>query len=399
MCRDSGLQEKNLLGLSPKTIWAWRKAFRESVKENENIKDNSFNEYRELNYALCGSQRSHGQLTTYVGGKQKLIGRSCSEPACTKCCDVCKTRTAIRYLNKSLALANAQGLNRFWTFVVTLPKEVEGLIPKGSNTRKVFMDELGKWVRRIFGLRAKDGLFFYANIHPVGDSDLMRDRFHVHIGVMPIAVRRSNGKAFLIHCDVDDLVNTEKALASLETILHHVFPLTQRGKAQFRAHYIPLHEKHSIPRLKHRLTYDLRGFGKDVELAPIFFDPTNQLVILEAGENGYGVYTVRQIAQRWRWIRSQRDLRPYGLLKQWNKYKGLLGVELIPDPEPEIIREDKTIIKRTYGRQWNQKTKQVKWIDEKKAFLESTGEELKGIEWGREGSEGIWQVKKAAPPG
>nr|WP_287412654.1 hypothetical protein [Pseudodesulfovibrio sp.] len=398
MLREQGFRDRDFTSLSPQNISRWLDCFRSINREVENIENSEYKPFRKKNYEFCGAKWSTGKLITYADKTQRIAGLSCSESSCTKCCDADKRRTATRWVNKILSLSKVQNIGRFWTLVVTLPREVENMIPKGSNTRKKFMNELGKWVRKLFGLRAKDGLFFYANIHPVGDSDLMRDRFHVHMGVLPFAGRRLKGETHFFHCDVEDLIDTSKALIWLEAILKMVFPVTQRGKVQFKAGYIPLNNKSTIPRLNHRLSYDLRGFGKDVELAPLFFNQSSQLAVLRAGKNGYGLYTVEQIVHRWSWIRSQRDLRSYGLLKAWNKYAERLGVEYVEDPEPEIEKEELVVVKRTYGRQWNPKTKQVKWVNEKRAYWKKSGKEIEGIEWGRKGSEGFWRPLVVGPP-
>ena len=399
LSRELAIRDNRLVSLSPRTIWRWRAVFREEIQTIEGIEDNDFKPFRKHNFRRCGSKWSTGKLTTYKNKQKVLTTTSCGESHCTKCGDASKKRTSDRWGDISLSLANSQSIERFWFFVVTFPRALEASIPKGSTVRNQFMNGLCKWVRRLFGLRAKDGLFHYANIHPVGDSDIMRDRFHVHIGVLPIAGRRVKGTTQYIHCDVDGLIDTSEALVGLEKLLSSVFPLVQRGKAQFKAEYIPMHTKATEPRIRHRLGYDLRGFGKDVELSPLFFNEANKLVILRAGEGGYGVYTAQQIAYRWRWIRSQRDCRSYGLLKQWENHFEALGVENIKDPEPEIEKEELVVVKRIYGRQWNPKTKQVRWVNEKRAYWKKSGKEIKGIEWGRKGSEGIWRVKKAAPPG
>lgn len=398
MLRKEGFRDGDFASLSPKNIYRWLTAFRESNREVEGVEDTEYKPFRRKNYEFCGSKWSTGRLVTYKEKGQVLVHNSCSEGCCTKCCDADKRRTAEKWVDKIRVVGKIYRIGRFWTLVVTLPRAIEAMIPKGSTARKKFMDELSKWVRRLFGLRAKDGLFFYANIHPVGDSDLMRDRFHVHIGILPIAVRRIKKTTQFLVCDIEGLIDTQKALIQLEAILTSVFPMTPRGKAQFKAQYIPLNEKSSLPRLSHRLKYDLRGFGKDVELAPVLFDPSKYLAVLKAGKDGYGIYTVEQIAHRWRWIRAQRDLRPYGLLKSWNKYVDELGVEHVEDPEPEIEKEELVVIKRIYGRQWDPKTKQVRWVNEKRAYWKTSGKEIKGIEWGRKGSEGFWQPRISAPP-
>ena len=83
------------------------------------------------------------------------------------------------YHDKFLAAAKAHDLERFWTFVITLPEEVEAMIPKGTTLRKKIMAELKKFTRKLFSLKTEDGLCAYANIHAVGDSDLRSEERRV----------------------------------------------------------------------------------------------------------------------------------------------------------------------------------------------------------------------------
>ncbi len=373
-------------------MWKWVESFKEKVIETVDIKDNDFNPFRVFNFKMCGGKRSWGREIVYKK-KNVVVSFSCGESCCPFCSEKSKQKTALKYVDRFMNASMVHGIKRFWTFVITLPEEIEAMIPKGSEFRKEFMKEIKKLIRKIFALKTEDGLCAYANIHPVGDSNLFRDRFHVHVGVLPLAVRRKNKKPELFKCDVDGLIQTTFVLEQLEKILSQLFPITSRGKAQFHAQYIPLDKPYSEAKLAHRLKYDLRGFGKDVIQSPIFYNPDNDFVVLNAGERGYGVYSVEQVARRWAWIRSQRDLRTWGLLNQWNKYVDLLGVEFVEDPEPEILEERMVIVKRRYGREWDHKARRVRWVVEKRAFREDTGEEILGVQWGREGSGGYWRPK------
>lgn len=385
-----GVQPK-WLSLSPQNSPLWLNALKTAVSENESIKDNNFDSFREFNFKSCGSSKSWGWEVRYNNDSRFVIF-SCGETDCCVCYDRDKRRTARRYLNKIIAAAKAQGIDRFWTFVFTLPEELEASIPKGSIMRKALLHEIKKFERKLFGFKTEDGLFAYANVHAVGDSNLMRDRFHVHSGVLPIAIRRVKKQPQLIKSAIRGIIDVKAARALLADHLEKVFPEINRQLIQFNAKYISLTSKKGVKQLAHRLNYDLRGFGKDIEQAPILFDPTNNLVLLDGGKDRYGIFTIQQVAERWQWIRKQRDLRSWGLLNQWNKYSELLDVEHNKDPEPKVIEERPITIKRTFGRKWIKERCQINWVDEKRVFR-MTGEEIHQIEWGRKGSEGEWQPR------
>lgn len=376
--------------LSPMNLWNWRMTFRARIREVEGIENNHHDSFREYNFNTCGSAKSWGWKIRYSDGESRLSAFSCGETACPHCYDKDKGRTARRYLNKIMAVAKAQGVRRFWNIVVTLPEAQEASLPKGSDTRRQLLHEIKKFERKLFGLKTEDGLFAYANVHPVGDSNVMRDRFHVHSGVLPIAVRRKNKQASLVKCDIPGKMDVVKARQELTASLLKVFPDLDETLVQFNVSYIPLAGDKGLGRLAHRLNYDLRGFGEDIEEATIFYDPKHGFVVLDGGKHPYGIFTFQQLAERWKWIRSQRDLRSWGLLNQWNKYQELLGVEFAEDPEPEIKDESHVTVIRSFGRKWNKKKRRTEWVDEKKAFDDS-GEEIIGVEWGRKGSEGEWR--------
>lgn len=395
--REFGLKGADWQTLAPDNYWLWRSFFRQTAMKLEGIENNHHDSFAEFNFLTCGGAKSFGWEIQYKENGSRLSSFSCGKTSCPGCNDKDKERTARRFFNKLLAAATAQGIKRFWAFVFTFPEAIEAQFPKGSKERKALLCELKKFERKLFGLKTEDGLFAYANIHAVGDTNLMRDRFHVHSGVLPIAIRRVNKKPQVIKCDIQGKIDVDAARELLADHLEQVFPEIDRSLVQFNARYFRLESKRSVAQLAHRLKYDLRGFGKDVENAPIFFDVNHGLVVLDGGKDDYGIYTVRQVALRWKWIRSQRDLRTWGLLNQWNKYAELLGVEYKEDSEPEIQSETPVSIVRAVGRRWIHERSRIKWVNEKKAYRLS-GEEITKIEWGRKGSEGKWQPKPKEVP-
>jgi len=388
--RELRLQGVKWLTLSPENIWLWRRAFRQAVRKNEEVENSAHNSFREFNFSSCGAAKSWGWEVSYADGDRRLSAFSCGETACPGCYDRDKARTARRYLDRISAAASAQKMDRFWSFVITLPEQYEADVPKGSEKRRRLLHEIKKFERKLFGFKTEDGLFAFASVHAVGDSNLMRDRFHVHSGVLPIAVRRINKQPQIIKSQIQGKIDVKAAREELAKHLRRVFPSIDKESIQFNAKFYSLKTEKDIRKLAHRLKYDLRGFGKDIEKSPIFFDPQSGLAVLNGGKDDYGVYTISQVAWRWRWIRNQRDLRSWGLLNQWNKYAELLGVEFVEDPEPEVTDETPVTVIRSYGREWDKKRAQVKWVDIKVAFRES-GEEIENIEWGRKGSEGNWR--------
>lgn len=386
--------------LGEKGYWQWLSALKREIIELEGIEDTPFAPYKELDFMSCGAWKSMGRHLKYIDGSEKLSPYSCSNPLCTKCSDRERKRTARKLVKKILAAAKAQRVKRFWAIVITFPQEFEHLPVKGSDLLQSLFDAIQKYLRKLFGLKTRDGLFAYCNVHAVGDENLFRDRFHFHCGVLPLATRKEKGETRLIHCDFETFkADLNRAKSLLADHLEKVLPGYDRELTQINFTPIVLKDqKKNLNKLMHRLRYDLRGFGKDIEQAPIFFDPDRELVVVKQGNDGYGVFTFRQMAERWKWIREQRcRLRTWGLLHQWNKYLELLNLEYVPDPEPEIVEETEITIIRNGGRQWNPRRRRVEWVNERIA-IDENGAVIHNVKWGRKGSDGFWRPRTNGKP-
>lgn len=391
MLRDVvGLKGLKWESLGDKGWWRWRAALRREIQHVDEIEDNSYRLDRELTFFSCGSWRSNGRHIKYEDGSRRLAAYSCSERACPKCYDRDKKRTARKFFKQIMAAAKALGLKRFWGIEITLPPEYEAM-----PVNQALIEAIQKYLRKLFGLKTRDGLFSYCNVHSVGNKNIFRDRFHFHCGVLPVATRCKKGQRVeLIRCDFKTFkADLDRARSLLADHLEDVLPRYDRSKTNvYLAPFLLKEDNKSMGKLMHHLKYDLRGFGKDIEQAPVCFNLEHKLAVINQGDLGYGVFTFRQIVDRWKWIREQRCLRTWGLLKTWNKYLDHLDLEYVPDPEPEIAEEKEVTIIRSGGRQWNPKKKRVEWVSEKMA-IDENGQVIHGVEWGRKGSEGDWKPK------
>lgn len=378
--------------LGEKGWWRWLSALRHHIMEVDGIDDNSFKPDRERNFLACGSWRSMGGYIKYIDGSGRLYSYSCSERGCPKCYDRDKRRTAQKLFKKIMAAAKALCIKRFWGIEITLPSEFEDLPVAGSDLRQQLIETIQKFLRKLFGLKTRDGLFSYCNVHSVGNENLFRNRFHFHCGVLPIAKRTCSGITEIIHCDFGTFkADLDKARSILADHLAQVLPGYDKSKTNVHlAPFLLKETKKHMGKLMHHLKYDLRGFGKDVEQAPVCFNHEQELAVIKQGSLGYGVFTLRQVAERWKWIREQRCYRTWGLLNRWESNLDLMGIEFVDDPEPEIAEESEITIIRTGGRQWNPQKRQVEWINDRIA-IDKNGQVIHGVKWGRKGSEGDWR--------
>lgn len=364
--------------LSEGGFWRWASQLREAVGEAGGIENSDFNPYREHNFAACLSHKNQAAtLITYQDGEQRVATLHCGERLCPECSDRHADRVAQEIFEFVQSVATAQKIGRFWRIVITLPRFVEARIPRGSEERKRLMEGLKRWLRKTFRLKTRDGLTAYANVHAVGDSDLFRTRYHIHLGVLPVAVRRaqrSGGTPEVIHCDRDfSKADLAEMRVSLHALFEEVFPgQTTPDEMNLRLAYTRLDEdSRGRPaqwgRLRHGMRYDLRGFGKDLLKVPIFHDSVGRAVVVPSGDS-YRVCSIAEVAERWRFIRGERDLRTWGVLDQRARYAELFGVQIESDPEPEILQEEPAQVERRRGRAWVPERRRVEWLWDRRAY-------------------------------
>jgi hypothetical protein len=371
--------------LSKRGFWKWREAFRGAIRELEGIEDNAF-KARAINFMTCRARASNGALLHFADGEKRIAPYTCGETACPLCNDREREKTSRDLTGFASAVAKAQGIKRFWRPVFTLPDEVADQIPHGSPERKALLLGLKVLLRKVFGLKTRDLLAMYANIHAVGDNDLLKTRFHIHTGILPIAIRthRKSGEKWqeVVQCDPDGLLDRKAIENAWRELLESVFNMPFKTVV-VHLQYVDLTAKRAAGKLTHAIKYDLRGFGKEFEKAPLRFAPATSQVVLSAENGGYHVITVQQLAERWQWLRKQRDMRTWGIFDQRSRYADLLLVDFVEEPEPEVLEEEVVTITRRVGRAWvNGKPR---WINEKSAVRENGEIVDKSIKWGRRG--------------
>lgn len=373
--------------------WKCREAYRSASRDIEGIRDNAF-KARAVNFMACRARTSNGALVHYANEK-RVVSYTCGETACPSCYDRERKKTSRILYSFISAVAKSQGVKRFWRPVFTLPPEVEDRIPHGSPERKALLLGLKVLLRKTFGLKTRDLLAMYANIHAVGDNDLLKTRFHIHTGILPIAIRthRKRGEKWqeVIKCDPEGLLDRDAIEDAWRELLENVFN-TSVSTVVVHLQYVDLTAKRADGKLNHAIKYDLRGFGKEFEKAPLRFAPATGQVVISAENGGYHVVTVQQLAERWQWLRKQRDMRTWGIFDQRSRYSDLLLVELVEEPEPEVLKEEAVTITRQVGRAWvNGKPR---WVNEKSAVREHGEIVDKSIKWGRKGGS-EWRPRQA----
>lgn len=383
------------LGIKSKGYWGFKASMRTRIRELANVKNNDFNPFREHNFIRCGARKGGGFLHGYADGSLRLQVATCSETtACPECADAKAKEIARKTFEYLQAIAEANNLKRMWFFVFTLPERHEDKPKKGTETRKKLLNGLKKVLRVAFGLKTRDLLASYCSVHAVGDSDLFRTRNHFHIGVLPCAIHRKKG-GIHEYRNVDpkglvDLDNIRKlwVKACCEAGIY-----TKLEESNFKAEYVEIPDQWG--KMRHRINYDLRGFGSDFMQSAIYH--SSGMACLESAKNSYQVKTIEDIAKRWLWVRKQRDYRPWGLLAKKDTYANLLNIEKILDIPPEQESVKDVIVQRDIGRAYSVEKKRVEW-QEITVVTDSSGNIISGWEFGLFGERERWWPKNKPRP-
>lgn len=361
--------------LSDKNYFHFQSALKRSIIEVLDVKNVPLEEipagkskraaYKEANLMRCFTKKEHANMTVYEDEERHVTGYSCKEKYCTCCADQSAFRTTkklVQYLTGVIEATNAQAFHRF---VFTLPKEVERDIPKGSALRKQYKKKIERLIYRTFGLNYRDHkLSIYMSFHRSGDKDPMRDRYHLHVGVLAnFAVKKANKKKGTKQELM--LLDTPKQLPADQLQLLHqryveklneVFePKTPFTQAVLNVSYVDLTTKPEEwqAKLTHRIKYDMRAFGKDFREHALYWSPSTNLVVVRAGETeafGYRVVHMDAYAKRWGEIKDSREFSTHGLLRGREKNGEFLGIQEFADEIPAEIDVVRVEVERKRGR-------------------------------------------------
>lgn len=375
------------------------------------IKDTDFDPFKVKNFHACGDYITLGSEIEYVDDDKRLTARRCSHSKCPYCND-----KEAQYDNNSFfdvveAIAKKGVIDRVRRFVISLEPEYAQLLLSNSEYRKQFLKSAQKEFRRFFGLRVADGLFMRYMIHPVGDHDYMKARFHMHVMVLPVATVKMDGEKKIISCDLpEEKINTDELKALAYRIIKPVFKRARKKQMNIFHSFIPVAEYTNengakrTPRwgaLRHACNYDFRGFGrKDMLRALVRYSPETGLAVLKKGERDYKVVSILDIADQFLWIKAQKQKHSWGGLFKIKESMELLNYEQIVIDEPEVRAETTILIRHELGNVWDAEKKKVVWVDRRTAYYFEMTEKGRveipvnpDIQWSRKGGK-VWNQRE-----
>lgn len=283
------------------------------------------------NFLACSSRSDQ-----YAGGMDLLkkdgtqvLGispRRCGRPECPSCRDSKAVGEAEERFRAITWLGDTVGLRRVWTLVFTVPDSVAG---DDRNTGKL-LDAARDTIRNYW---KGHKLGFVLDEHLTGDQDVLRTRLHVHATVIP--VEYVNGE--WNHLDDGKPLDLPR-LRSLWThyLRKHKLLGADEEPINPEARWFSVSGKQALRRLRHRLSYDSRGFGQDFRNAVLWTTkdttgPDTRLVLKQVEKRwqkgkkrrivtdvGYQVLPLSRWVERWLWLVSHTPkTRVYGFLRRY----------------------------------------------------------------------------------
>ena len=178
------------LGKWSSSVWAFKELFRETLAKMALIENDLFSD-RKSHFFHCEKPVQAGKvgLRKSDGSPVYTKRMRCYDPVCPDCRDFDREKQAGELVRLTdLILRNHTGCSRVFRFQFTIPAEIESLPFSDKALQAKLLNGVQCVLRKAFGFSYRSNLAIFMNVHPVGDSDVMRDRWHVHVYVIPCEI-------------------------------------------------------------------------------------------------------------------------------------------------------------------------------------------------------------------
>ena len=256
--------------------WNFIAAFKDAAISEFKIRNNENRQLRRWNYNNCHWVKTKGEVHVTVDGGVYHDKMSCGEPGCILCAEKKRKRLGQEHLEILKGIIDKHPkIPGLLKINFTLPASIEGK-PLYDGNQGILLKSIQAIVRKLFGrkLRNRSNIALWMHVHPVGSSDYFRDRWHVHVDILPCEIdyaRDENGKII------------DKAAGKQLFVLHPSKVLTKKkaelqGKRKTYNYHTPYDWKLDLPWLRrqwHRVLRDLYGVQKDLSNPQVDFIPFN----------------------------------------------------------------------------------------------------------------------------
>lgn len=323
------VREEFGMGSWSSSYWTFAEMFRTDLADHCGIEDNQWGEHRR-DFLACVRPTVKGAVYVDGDGAAKFVSRyRCYDPHCPDCRDYDRDRQAHEYLDLIKKVVELHpGARKVWRFQFTLDQGNEARPFDDAGFQKHLLDGIHRIVRSSLGFSSRSNLPVIFAVHPVGDSDFYRDRWHVHCVVLPCEIVGGRLRWSSVDwMDVEALYTNWCSVVDAQVIPPQVS-------------YVDLTKEGWQGLLFEKLRYDLRGFGKDLDKAVKATNKVCHFVAVHHPE-GYRVVESEDLANRYLWVRKHNVVRTWGFLRCIDRYSEVLGFtreDLKPEaPSPDLI--------------------------------------------------------------
>ena len=351
--------------------WLWRQRFTEAVADLVGLEDTEY-ALKRTNFERCNKKISTAQLVHFDNGDKEVKIYRCGNKYCLDCVDRKRKKEAMQIRRIAQALVRFGVINKAWRIVVTFPDRIAAKACSDRELQKVLFEVVRKALNKIFTGKVKSRIGIAPWAHLVGDTDMFRDRFHLHLFVLPCYL---DGDKW-VNCDVGEKLNVSELRNLINKMLAKKGVL--QGDEQVINPQVRWVSDEKILAGKINLNYDSRGFGKSFIQSVKYYNKDKNIMLIGKSKKvnvgrkkeiqfGVKAVTVEQFAERWVWLRDNTPrLQYWGWLNSWEKLveQGLIVLEQEQEQEEnrEIVGVEKVRLEKQIERCFDKNEQTVKFV-------------------------------------
>ncbi len=189
---DALIREKSDFDLWSNEYWNFIKLYQSGSIDKKLVKNTKSNIFKILDFTSCHWKYSKGFVRPMANDLTKVYFQKkyCHEKYCPECEQKKRLRVSMERIDTLKAVVEGQKENfpGFLFLDFTLAEKIEALPLNDRKMEKKVVDAIHSIVREMFGRWKRSNIGVYFDIHPIGSSDLFRDRWHCHVLVIPAEI-------------------------------------------------------------------------------------------------------------------------------------------------------------------------------------------------------------------
>jgi len=340
------------------SFWHLQNILRHAIAEYAGITNTDFQPFRGYNFLNCFKKYTPAHVMTFEsshGTEERFVKKMyCGNKYCSLCTTKKRSGIAAEYTALAKEAHQKYGMKKVWSFVFTLPADLEeSLFDESKRIRK----EINNLLKKTFNVRTRDNLGVIISTHPVGDNDIFRKRLHFHAIVFPLWINNLD-QVGTIDREKIDLPKLKKGWQKI--LPAGADPINPQVK------FIELSSGSGFKNLGHMIKYTVRSFAQTVENSVVKHSSDCSALAIKADHDNitdWRILPVAQFAENYIWILEQNTIQPYGWLRNIKKWRKNGIFEETPEPIARIpVRVEECIIEFKRFKQFSQTLKKIVWI-------------------------------------